>query len=250
MRKIILVSMLFFILQFQALAQETVIYLPLILKGTQEMPKIVEKWKVISPIQTTNMVLNPSAETINNYSALASATVTRNTTYQKYGNYSYRVQTGSNGQGISLTLSTLTNSEHFATARIRGQLPIEVRFIIGSGLKTPILIEKIDTQWSLYGVGFNAAETNGQTEFRIVQVGNGIGDFYVDGIQVEALPYWTSYVDGDQEGCAWNGTLHAATSTRSDKSRSGGQVKDLYQDYGFFVDKVIGTGATTRDIEI
>jgi len=224
-------------------------YVPVIFEEC-EMLNLNEKWKVISPVESTNYVLNPSAETTSNYSALGAATITRSTTYQKYGNYSYRVQTGSTGQGISLTLLTLPNENCFATFRARGKLPIQLRTIIGSGWRTPILIEKIDNDWNMYGVQFNAAECSGRTEFRIIQQGNGIGDFYVDGIQVENLEYWTSYIDGDQEGCAWNGPEHAATSTRSGLSRAGGQVKNLFDDYGFFVDKVIGTGATNRNLEI
>lgn len=248
MKKIILALVLFFILSYPALSQGP-IFIPLILKGI-EMPTVTEKWKVISPVESTNYVLNPSAEATGNYSALGSATVTRSSTYQKYGVYAYRVQTGSNGQGISLTLSTLPNENCFATARMRGKLPINLRFIIGTGLKTPRLIEKVDTQWNLYGVEFNAAECSGRTELRIIQQGSGIGDFYVDGIQVENLEYWTTYIDGDQEGCYWSGSAHATTSTRSGKSRAGGQVKDLYNDYGFFVEKVLGGGTITRELAI
>ncbi len=250
MKKIFLAVILFLLLSTPVLSQTTLIYLPLILKETSGMPTIVEKWKLISPIESTNYVLNPSGEIAGNFSALGGATVTRSTTYQKYGLYSYRVQTGSNGQGVSLTLSALPNETCFATARIRGQLPIGLRFIIGTGIKTPLLIEKIDVDWSLYGVMFNAAECNGRTELRIIQQGNGIGDFYLDGVQVENLEYWTSYCDGDQEGCAWNGSEHAATSTRSGQSYAGGQVKDLFADYGFLVEKVNGAGATPRSLEI
>lgn len=249
MKKIILALLLFFILYVPGYTQEPPIFLPLILKGP-EMPIISEKWKVISPVESTNYVLNPSAETTGNFSALGAATATRSSTYQKYGVYSYRVQTGTNGSGITLTLSTLPNENCFATARIRGRIPINLRFIIGNSILTPVLIEKIDTQWSLYGTMFPAASCNGRTELRIIQQGNGIGDFYVDGVQVENLEYWTSYIDGDQEGCAWNGPTHATTSTRSVLSRAGGQVKDLYKDYGFLVEKVIGAGAISRDLAI
>jgi hypothetical protein len=38
---------------------------------------------------------------------------------------------------------------------------------------------------------------------------------YIDGVQVEALPYATPYCDGDQgPGHEWTGTAHASTSTR------------------------------------
>lgn len=214
------------------------------------MPKITERWKIVSPVGTVNYCLNPSAEGGGNYSALNGATVTRSTSYAKYGLYSFRVQTGSNGQGISLALSALPSEPCYATVRIRGRLPVGFRFIIGSGLKTPSLLERIDVNWNLYGVMFNAAECSGQTELRIVQVGNGLGDFYCDGCQVENNEFWTSFCDGDQPGCFWNGSPHVSTSTRSEKSKAGGQVKDLFADYNFFVTNAIGTGTPAQDLVI
>lgn len=248
MKRILIVCLLFILLSVPTQAQGTLLYLPLIVKSQEY--NMENGWSFIQPVESTNYVLNPSAEAASNYSSLAGSTITRSSTYQKYGRYSYRVQTGSNGQGLSLTLSTLTNSVHYVTARIRGRLPNNTRFIIGTGLKTPTLIEKIDDNWNLYGVQFNALETNGRTELRIIQQGNGIGDFYVDGIQVEPLPYWTTYIDGTQEGCAWNGVEHASTSTRSGLSLAGGQVKDFYDDYGFLVEKVVGAGSPPQSINI
>lgn len=252
MRRIFIVCLLFILLSVPAQAQGTLIYLPLILKSQSVECELTMQngWSFIQPVESTNYVLNPSAEAASNYASLAGSTITRSSTYQKYGRYSYRVQTGSNGQGLSLTLSALTNSVHYVTARIRGQLPNNLRFIIGTGLKTPTLIEKIDDDWNLYGVQFNATETNGRTELRIIQQGNGIGDFYVDGVQVEPLAYWTTYIDGTQEGCAWNGTEHASTSTRSGLSLAGGQVKDFYDDYGFLVEKVVGAGSPPQSVNI
>lgn len=251
MKRILLACILFILLSVPVQAQGVTIYLPLVLKSQIECELTMQNgWSFIQPIESTNYVLNPSGEASGNYSSLAGGTITRSSTYQKYGRYSYRIQTGTNGQGLSLTLSTLTNSVHYVTARMRGTLPVDTRFIIGTGLKTPVLIEKIDDDWNLYGVQFNATETNGRTELRIIQQGNGIGDFYVDGVQVEPLAYWTTYIDGTQEGCAWNGVEHASTSTRSGLSLAGGQVKDFYEDYGFLVEKVIGAGSPPQNVNV
>lgn len=80
-------------------------------------------WKVIAAETTTNYVLNPSAETAGNFAAEAGTTVTRVTTYQHYGLYSYRVETNANNEGIQFTLSALTNAIHYVTVRVRGTLP-------------------------------------------------------------------------------------------------------------------------------
>lgn len=236
------ILILFLLVILPVYAQEgNKVYLPVIFKQpTQEIEH--EVWKVVSPVASSNYVMNPSAENTGNYSALGSATITRSTTYQKYGLYSFRVQTGSNGQGISLTLATLTNSAHFATFRVRGQMPVNTRMIIGTGLRTPQFIEHIDNDWDLYGAPFNSTEANARTELRIIQQGNGKSDFYVDGAQVEPLSYWTTYIDGDQPGCYWDGPAHNAKSIRSEKSKDGGQVIDLYEQYGFFVTRNLGAG--------
>lgn len=206
-------------------------------------------WGIVSPVATTNYVLNPSAGIAGNFAAVGAATVTRVTTYQKYGLNSYRVQTTGAGQGISLTLSALTNAVHFATARIRNP-GAPLRFTIGSGVKTVVKLETISEGWALYGIVFSAAQASGATALQITQVGGGAKDFNVDGIQVEPLSYPTTYCDGTQEGCEWTGIEHASISLRSGQSRAGGKVNDFFEAYGFFVEKIIGAGATSRDVAV
>src|SRR3990170_1322414 len=190
--------------------------------------EIKNSWQIVKPQETTNLVLNPSAETTGNFAAIGSATITQSTTYQKYGLYSYRVQTTTTNTGLSLTLSTLANSPHWMTARIRGPLPRELRFSIGPSSQKVVFIEKIDDDWALYGALFGQRESNGAVLARITQFGTGSNDFYVDGIQVEVSELST-YCDGTQEGCEWNGPEHASTSSRSEQSLAGGTPEDLYQ---------------------
>lgn len=208
-------------------------------------------WSIIAPQTVTNMVLNPSGETTGNFATVGGSTVTRSTTYQKYGLYSYRVQTAANNQGVELTLSTLTNSIHYVTVRVKGKTPEQWGFSLSASPYIPaVFLENLGEGWSLYGLDFGANVANGKTFLRIGQLGPGNGDFYLDGIQVEAGGTWTTYCDGTQDGCAWNGPDNAASSTRSSESRAGGLVKDFYEDYGFFVDKIIGAGSTTQNLSV
>ncbi len=206
------------------------------------------KWKVVVPTQTPNYILNPSAESSTNYSALGGASVGPETTYQIYGASSYRILTFNHSDGISLTTDSLIISPYTVTFRVRGKLPTNLRVILGNEIKPPLFIEHIRPYWDLYAAYFNVVIPG--TELRIIQQGPGRGDFYLDGIQAEPLPYWTTYCDGDQEGCTWNGTKHASTSTRSAKSSDGGQVVDLYDNYGFLVTQHLGVGAISRDNNI
>ncbi len=246
MRKV-LALMLFLFLVSTSYAQEPFkVYLPIIM--LKDTPK--NSWQLVKPVSSTNFVLNPSAETTANYVAIGSATITRSTTYAKYGLYSYRLQTFATNTGISLTTGTLTNATHWMTARIRGALPRELRFSIGPDSKKAILLEKIDSYWSLHGALFGASESNGRTVASITQFGTGINDFYVDGIQVEPLTDWTTYIDGTQEGCEWNGVEHGSTSSRSGEYIGGGTPQDLYETYKFFVTKIVGAGASTQTLGI
>lgn len=244
MRKLLFLIVLFLFLVSTSQAQEPYkVYLPLMLKDT-----LKNSWQIITPVASSNYVLNPSAETTGNFATVGSATITRSTTYQKYGLTSYRVQTTAKDTGLSLTLSTLTNAGHWMTFRVRGTLPRELRLSIGGASRKAVFIEKIDDYWNLYGAFFSASESSGRTSASIVQVGAGSADFYVDGIQIEPLTYWTTYVDGTQEGCEWNGAEHASTSSRSGESLAGGTPQDLYQQYKFFVERIIGAGAATQTL--
>lgn len=206
-------------------------------------------WKIIIPEATTNMVLNPSAETTGNFFAVSGATMTRSSTFNRYGLYSYRIQTAANNEGGRLTLSALANAIHYATLRVRGTLPPSWDWALDNfTYSAPSLIETIDANWSLYGLQFPAAQAVGSTTLHVRQNGAGAGDFYIDGAQVEQKEYWTTYADGDQQGCGWNGAEHASTSSRSEQSRAGGRVRDLQTFYDFDVGGMFGLGTAPRSV--
>lgn len=206
---------------------------------------IDNNWRLIYPVGSSNYVLNPSAETSDLFGNIGGA-VTRVTTYAKYGLYSYLVQPTAINDGIRLNLSTLTNAEHFVTFRVRDASKFNVT--IGSATKPAQFIEKIDNNWNLYGVPFSASEANGQTILDVLA--QEIRDFYIDGIQCEPLAQWTTYIDGTQPGCEWLGAQHASISQRSSQSRAGGYPYDFYKQYGFFVEKIVGAGASAKNVNI
>lgn len=226
-------------------------YLPVVLSSFDCDEVTVSDFKIVIPEGTTNKVLNPSGEITGNFAAEAGTTVTRSTTYQHYGLYSYRVETNANNEGIEITLSALTNAIHYVTVRVRGTLPAAWDWSLDDSTFTaPTLLEQIDANWALYGLQFPAAQANGSTKLSVHQNGSGSGDFYLDGIQVEAKEYWTTYCDGTQEGCAWNAIDHASTSQRSSQSRAGGQVLDLEDDYYFNVGGIVGGGAAPLKVGV
>jgi hypothetical protein len=221
------------------------VYLPIVSHS-----ETMSDWKIIVPEATTNKALNPSAETTGNFAAVG-GTVTRSTTYSKYGLNSYRVQTAADDQGMTLTLQALANATHYVTLLVRGTLPAAWDWSLdGSTFHAPTLIEALDDNWSLYGYQFPNTEANGSTTLRIYQNGAGSGDFYIDGVQVEEKDHWTTYCDGNQSGCAWNGSEHASTSTRSAMSRAGGRIYDLQTDYHLDIGGMAGTGAAPQRLNV
>src|SRR5690606_11181437 len=87
----------------------------------------------------------------------------------------------------------------------------------------------VETGTAIRRVGILSAENlNGQT-------------FYVDALQLENGPL-TTYCDGEQEDCFWNGALHKSTSTRPNTTTSGGIEKDLEDEYGLKPMLVQGIG--------
>lgn len=206
-------------------------------------------WKIVVPESTLNRCLNPSAETTGNFAALAGTTVTRVTSFQNYGLNSYRVETNADNEGETFDLSALANAIHYVTVRVTGTLPASWDWSLDNATYTsPTLLEAIDGTWSLYGLQVPAAQANGSVLLYIRQNGSGSGDFYLDGIQVEEKSYYTTYCDGTQPGCEWNGPEHASTSQRSASSRAGGRVQDLQDDYYLNIGGMIGTGASPQTL--
>jgi hypothetical protein len=208
-------------------------------------------WSIVVPEEATNKTLNPSAETTGNFANVGGAAApTRITSSSHFGNYAYSLVTTADNEGMTLTLDTLANAIHYVTVRIETAVPFAWDWSLDDGTyNTPTLIDTYGS-WLLYGFEFPAAQANGSTLLYIRQNGVSAGPhtYVIDAIQVEEAAYWTTYVDGDQEGCEWAGAEHASASTRSALSRAGGRVRDLQDAYGFRVERMSGVGATPQDV--
>ena len=66
-------------------------------------------WKVIVPQATTNMCLNPSAETTGNYAPAGGGAISVQTDVAKFGKTAYQVQTAGDDEGAAFLLDTLQN---------------------------------------------------------------------------------------------------------------------------------------------
>ncbi|MBI2934667.1 MAG: phage tail family protein [Chloroflexi bacterium] len=184
-------------------------------------------WQVLIPEASQNMVKNPSAETTFNYQPRNGAIIVRSTDYAWKGLYSFRVYATANDEGLHFTLSALVNDAHYVSMRGRGTFGGTWQWSLDNANWTAPTALSTSDGWTYYGASFEAAQANGSTKLYVRQSGAGASLYYLDAIMVEHKGYYTTYVDGDQEGCTWdgaNGTPPADfqdTFTRADSATLG-----------------------------
>ncbi|MCP4536267.1 MAG: hypothetical protein GY832_03900 [Chloroflexi bacterium] len=109
-------------------------------------------------------------------------------------------------------------------------------------------------EWELLEVAAWTNTTGGAVTVRVYLNNNAddsSSNVWFDAVQVEIdTTDHTTYIDGDQPGCEWNGARHNSTATRSGSSRAGGIVKDIGDDYNFDIEGVIGFGMAPRATSI
>lgn len=219
---------------------------------------------VIIPEETTNLVTNPSIETATtNYTAVGGS-IARSATKQYHGTYSLAITpTAATTDGayygtISLTSGTtytlsckfwgLPGVKYKISFATTGGVDLAVKPFIGTG------------RWQWLWVTYTETSTTTRRLYFAKNTHTSTGVFYVDGVQVEAKAYPTTYCDGDQLGLLvgqqppaylWTGTVHASTSTRSALTRAGGKVVNIRTAYGFLLTGIIGLGmATPNNVSI
>jgi hypothetical protein len=109
-------------------------------------------FQFLVPAESTNYVLNPSAESSANFTTTGTATATRSTTYSRQitaeEQYSFRVQTSASDSGLSLTTASLPSATTYVSCWIRGTFA-NLRFKIGS-TTVMFTVYEIDGAWMWY----------------------------------------------------------------------------------------------------
>lgn len=219
-------------------------------------------FSVVVPEAGTNLVTNPSAETgVTGYTSVGSATGTRTTAQQRRGVYSIAVTpTAATGDGIYYGSISLTSGTTYTFSLDFLGIPgvkYQIYFATtGAATLGTAFVFTATGRWQRPSVTYT--ETSSTTRRIYVTKSNNTstGVFYVDGLQVEAKEYATTYIDGDQQGFVinqippayqWNGTAHASTSVRSAQTRAGG--KEVRLDLlGFLVLAYTGLGMASINL--
>jgi hypothetical protein len=207
-------------------------------------------WSLVYPVESRNMVLNPSAEIAGNFAVLGGATVTREAENQYRGLYSYKiVTTAAADDGIDFITGAATNAIHYVSFRVTaGTAPAVLHVSMDAGAtKNHAAVLFTDGTVTHYGVQIQAAQANASVSLHITQEAAAIKTFWIDAIQVESLTIWSTYFDGDEADCIWNGPAHAGMSYRPDHKRDGGYVYDLRTTYGISLQAERGMSSPTKD---
>ncbi|TXH10692.1 MAG: hypothetical protein E6R03_15135 [Hyphomicrobiaceae bacterium] len=201
---------------------------------------------IVKPVESTNLITNPSFETNTTGWTASSASIARSSTYQNRGIYSLAVTpTSTTTAGVYFgTIATTTGVAYTFSVDIFAPdgIPYRIYFAStgGSVLGTPTTFNG-NGDWQRVSVTYT--ETSGASR-RLYVVKNASADtqvFYIDGAQAEALAVDTTYIDGDREGCYWLGAVHGSRSVRDGQYRRGGYRIDL-EEYGAYLVSQQGTG--------
>ena len=214
------------------------------------------KVSLILPEATTNFCPNPSVETNTTGWTATRSVLTRDTDVSKFGSYSLLVT--ANNVPASTVFGSPPTSEtvvsrgtpYTASAWVKGEsgttvgrtLTVTCQENGGAAASARTLgTITLTADWQLVTCTHTIVEPDRTGMTSEIWVGaTSIGDkYWIDGYDFVQLDHVTTHIDGDQEGCEWDGVPHASTSTRSAQSRAGGRVIDL-DDFNISVDSLFG----------
>jgi hypothetical protein len=221
----------------------------------------VHRFSIVVPEEGTNLWTNPSFETNTTGATAVGGSVARSTTQQCRGAYSLAVTpTAATSDGAYFgTVSLTSGTTYTYSLDIYGAagVPYKIYFATTGGVQAGGVKQFKGTgRWRRFSITYTETSTTTRRLYVTKDGSSSTTVFYVDGVQLEAKVYPTTYIDGDQRGLvpnqfpiayAWTGTAHASTSTRSGQTRAGGRVLPLSR-YGFSLLGIVGLGLVTPNV--
>lgn len=201
---------------------------------------------IVKPVESTNLITNPSFETGTTGWTTSSSSIARSTTYQNRGIYGLAVTpTSTTTAGVYFgTISTTSGTAYTFSIDILAPDGVPYRIYFGSTggtvLGTPTTFSGTG-EWQRVAVTYTESSSASRRLYVAKNSSSDTQVFYLDGAQAEALAVDTTYIDGDREGCYWLGTVHGSQSVRDGQYRRGGYRIDL-QDYSAYLVSQQGTG--------
>jgi hypothetical protein len=208
-------------------------------------------WEIIRPRAATNFITNPSFETATTGWAGDGSTITRVSAIAKYGAWALDVTpTAGTTDGAHYAMTLAAASAYAFSIWVKRTdiaAPL-VAYVYNNTTTTVIASTALanTTAWQRVTVSFTTTGSNIYWLGVAKQSSTSVFNWYLDGAQLETTAAST-YIDGDQAGCRWNGTRHASTSVRDGRSRAGGDVLNLATDFSFLIEADAGSGMPPVD---
>lgn len=210
-------------------------------------------FSVVLPESTINLVTNPSFEKdTTHWTAYNAASIARVATQQRRGAWSLQVTpSAAPFDGTLFEYASVTAGQPYTFSfDFKGAGGASYRCYVADGVTPLSEIKKWKATGDWQRLSVTYPELTGGNRSLYILKNNDLSTqpFYVDGVQLEAKAYPTTYADGDQDGFiagqqdyAWGGAAHASISYRTAQTRSGGKVVPL-DDYGFHLLAFTGLG--------
>ena len=204
------------------------------------------KFQILKPVATKNLITSPSLEgaalnfpippfgagSVLGWEAAGSA-LTLSTDHARFGTHSLMVVTAGVAmhEGTYFRMQPNTgDTKYTGSVYLRGEGRVRVRLVDMPGMidvvSDPVQLSSdrwVRVQDLIGGVG----AVSNDLRLYVETVNAQAITYYVDGILVEPGTRSTTFCDGDQDGCKWNGIYHASTSERGSQERSGGYFIDI-----------------------
>lgn len=213
-------------------------------------------WQILRPQAGQNLITQPSFELdLNSYgtspwSAVSSA-IARSDLWQYRGTYSLRViPTATTTAGVVCDVGVNT-PVGAVTFSVSGKFVLGVPYRIRLAYSAATTV---GTPFTFTGTGATqrvAVTVPAPTIFDRVHVEKNssasTAEFYIDAAQLELGSVATTYIDGEQDGCRWQGIPEFSTSVRNTGSTAGGVWLDFEDDLGIIPMEMQGVGMPPID---
>lgn len=200
-------------------------------------------FSVVIPIERTNEITNPSAETNTTNYTTGAGTLTRSTEQQYHGAYSLKyVPSAATTDGFYYgTVSMTAGQTRAISCKWLGAAGVKYKLSVATTGGVDLVSYTFTATGRWQWIYLYWTETSTTTR-RIYFTKNGstsTAAFYIDGVQSEVIVAGetvSTYIDGDEAGLLvnqapapyrWNGVAHASTSTRLATTAAGGYVRNL-----------------------
>lgn len=211
-------------------------------------------WDVVLPQAAQNIVTYPTVygNTTGYGSSAGTLALETTKTRRRFQCLRMTPTSGVNDGVITWPIALTGGQAYTFSADFWGKLNIPYRIYVTTGGGTVLASTAItgNDYWQSSRPFVNFTPGSSGTYLLSTSKNNSadVNPYWTDGWQCETGSIVTTYIDGAQDGCFWDGNPYASTSERKASSRAGGVITSL-DTYGFAIEQIAGVGMPpTKDV--